>query len=526
MLLGVAVAALAVGILYGALHESESEKTGKKFASAWQAGDYPAMYKLLTPAARGQITATGFKDAYKGTNDTATATSVKTGDVSTDGENVKIPVKFSTRVFGPIKSTVQLHVTDKGVDWKPNDTFPGVPAGARLTRESRVPTRATITAVGGQTIVSGPATNRVAQGPAASIAGEMGAPKGATEQELLYARGFPRDAIVGATGLERALDEEVAGKPGGRLLAAGKVLARSHPRPADAVRSTIDANIQQAANNAIGGNGGVAALDAKTAEIRALAGIAFSAPQPPGSTFKIITTTAALEDHEVKLSDSFPVQTGAVIEGFTLNNASHEACGGSFAHSFAESCNSVFAPLGVKVGAKSLVRMAERYGWNEQPTIQGAKASTIPPAKKIPSQLEVGASAIGQDRVLATPLQMASASQVVASRGIRREPTLVPGKHGKTVRVMSPKIARTLEKLMVGVVAEGTGDKAQIPGVTVAGKTGTAELGGNLETDGWFTAYAPVSHPELAVAVLKVQAGFGGDVAAPVAKQVLQAGIK
>ena len=175
------------------------------------------------------------------------------------------------------------------------------------------------------------------------------------------------------------------------------------------------------------------------------------------------------------MDDSFPVQTGANIDGFNLANAHNEACGGTFRNSFAESCNSVFAPLGVKVGGKRLLEVAEKFGFNKQPTIPGAKKSTIP--QKFTSDLDLGASAIGQGKILTTPLEMATMSQVIAARGVRREPTLKPGR-GEATRVTTPKVARQLEELMIGVVEHGTGDQAQLGGgIKVAGKTGTAELG-------------------------------------------------
>src|SRR5207248_10918875 len=190
------------------------------------------------------------------------------------------------------------------------------------------------------------------------------------------------------------------GKPGGRLTAGGRVLANVPPRPARPVRTTIDLGIQAAAVSALAGRfGGVAALDARTGEVRALAGVAFSAPQPPGSTFKLVTATAVLEAHLAKLSTQFPVAQKAVIDGVDLQNANGEFCGGTLAQSFAKSCNSVFAPLGVKVGATRLVRTAERYGFNEQPPIAGALPSTIPAAESIGSPLALGSTAIGHGQV-------------------------------------------------------------------------------------------------------------------------------
>src|SRR3954454_3886071 len=128
----------------------------------------------------------------------------------------------------------------------------------------------------------------------------------------MFARGFPPGTPVRTTGLERLMDPLIAGKPGGELVAGGKRVASSTPQRAHAVRSSIDLRIQSAAVQAVGGRlGGIAALDPGTGRIRALAGIAFSAPQPPGSTFKMITTTAALEAHKVKTSSTFPVETHA-----------------------------------------------------------------------------------------------------------------------------------------------------------------------------------------------------------------------
>src|SRR3954451_23032679 len=288
--------------------------------------------------------------------------------------------------------------------------FPGLAPGATLTRKTQAPRRAAILSRNGHTIVSGPASARtVASGsPASSIVGTVTVPASPADQARQYARGFPAGTPVGTTGLERAMEPLVAGRPGGELLAGARRVAASPSRRAHAVRSSIDLRIQAAAVQALGGRfGGIAALDPGTGRIRALAGVAFSAPQPPGSTFKMITATATLEAKAVKVSSTFPVETHAVIDGVNLSNANGESCGGTFAESFAESCNSVFAPLGVKVGAKRLVAAAERFGFNEPPSVPGEAPSTLPSAEEIGSPLAVGSSAIGQGKVLATPLEMA-----------------------------------------------------------------------------------------------------------------------
>jgi cell division protein FtsI/penicillin-binding protein 2 len=273
--------------------------------------------------------------------------------------------------------------------------------------------------------------------------------------------------------------------------------------------------------------------------VRALAGIAFSAPQPPGSTFKIVTTTAALERGIVNPTTEFPVETFALIDGVELENANGESCGGTFRDSFAHSCNSVFAPLGVEVTAEGLVDAAERFGWNAPATIPGEVPSTLPRAGDIDTPLELASTAIGQFETLATPLQMASVAQTIAMRGVRFPPRLTAQRRPRGTRVTSPRVARTIGSLMTDVVEYGTGTAAALPGVQVAGKTGTAELEDTRDpetgetlppdptnTDAWFTAYAPARQPRIAVAVLLVRAGAGGETAAPAARVVLDTAIE
>ena len=134
----------------------------------------------------------------------------------------------------------------------------------------------------------------------------------------------------GRPGSRRCSSSACAGDPGGELVAGGRVLARAKPRAARPLETTIDTRLQEAAVIGLAGRlGGVAALDPRTGEVRALAGIAFSAPQPPGSTFKIVTATAALERGIVKPSTEFPVETHAIVDGVELENANGESCGGT-----------------------------------------------------------------------------------------------------------------------------------------------------------------------------------------------------
>ena len=422
------------------------------------------------------------------------------------------------------------------MEWTPALAFPGLRGDEQLTRRTRLPRRAAILSRDGKVLARGPARARSSpEGAGGSIAGTLGRPDTAQGRRTARERGLPPRAAVGKTGLERAFEPELAGQPGGELLASKRVLARSEPKAGKAVRTTIDSRLQLAAVAALGARfGGVAALDARNGEVRALAGVAFSAPQPPGSTFKIITTTAALEADKIR--KRYPVQTAATIDGTQLENANGESCGGTFRETFAHSCNSVFAPLGVRVGAEKLVATAERYGWNSKPAVDGELGSTIPPANEIKTPIELGSSAIGQGKVLATPFRMASVAQTIASGGVMTEPSLKAGVAAPRRRVTSEKVARAIRGYMLDVVRYGTGTAAAIPGTAVAGKTGTAELGDTRgpnaqgsdpsNTDAWFTAFAPARRPRLAVGVLLVKAGAGGQTAAPVAKQVLQAGLK
>jgi penicillin-binding protein A len=220
----------------------------------------------------------------------------------------------------------------------------------------------------------------------------------------------------------------------------------------------------------------------------------------------------------------------------------------------------VFAPLGVKLGAARLVAMAERYGFNHPSGVPGAVESTLPGAAQIQGELDIGSTAIGQGQVQASALEMATVAATIADGGRRPQPTFDPTTRSAITGgtpVSSAAVAHTVRRLMIGVVRSGTGTSAAIPGVTVAGKTGTAELksasscsasseSGSKETstgesssescgseqdeasntDAWFAAFAPALQPRIVVGVLLVQDGAGGTTAAPVARQVLEAGLQ
>jgi cell division protein FtsI/penicillin-binding protein 2 len=443
-------------------------------------------------------------------------------------------------------------VTDAGVDWSHDLVFPGLRRGEKLTRTTRLPPRADLLARDKTPLARGVARSSPLGPVASAITGSLG-PIPADRRAHLVALGVPSDARVGTSGLERIFDVRLIGRPGAELLAGGRAIARAVPVPAAPVRTTISTTVQTAAVNALGPRlGGIVALDPRRGAVLGASGIGFSGLQPPGSTFKILTVTGALEAGLTSPSRAYPVQTKATLEGVDLANANGEACGGTLVQSFAESCNSVFAPLGAKLGARRLVGVAERFGFNRETGLPGAAMSTIPPAEEIGDDLAVGSSAIGQGRVQATALQMAIVAATIGRRGRRPRPTVdfaAAEAEAPTTRATRARTARTVERLMLAVVRGGTGTAAAIPGVDVAGKTGTAELKTTTrctpapatpdacppqppddpsDTDAWFSAYAPAGkgRPRIAVGVLLVGAGAGGATAAPAAREVLAAGLR
>jgi len=554
----VALVAFVIGIAAGTPGSPEKD-AANRFAEAWEAEDFRAMYAELNEASRARAEREEFEIAYRDAELVSTARTLEADSAGDPrqgdgGTTVPVEVTVGTVAFGSLEETLELPFADGGVEWDPSLAFPGLRKGEELAADVELAERAPILARDGTALAEGPAEEREHPlGSAAiDVTGEVGE---ASEEELvrLARHGFPPETPVGISGLEQALNDRLAGKPGGSLLAVAgdgssvRTLAESKPQPGAPVKTTIDPDLQETAVAALGGrSGGVAVLDTRNGDVRALAGQAFSAPQPPGSTFKVVTTTAALEAGAVSLDDEFEISDGINVGGRFLNNANGEFCGGTFRESFAASCNAVFAPLGPAVGNDKLVETAEAFGFNSPPTLYAPRIvsevepeeSTIP--TEIGEEIDLGVSAIGQGEVLATPLEMASVSQTVANGGVRLPNSIVLNKKlrpdAEPVRVMSKKTAGELTELMIGVVTAGTGTAGAIAEAQVAGKTGTAELGpkpGEEDSDNpvqikdaWFTAFAPAEKPRLAVGVLLIEAeAAGGEVAAPIASEVLSAGL-
>jgi peptidoglycan glycosyltransferase len=505
MLAVVALLALAAGgyAFVRARDEGDdpSRAIAQRFADAWARGDLDGAWRLTTARTQAEQPLAGFKQSYRQATRAATVKSVRVGRAGEphDGR-VPVPVVVRTRVFGEQRGTITFPVERTGetarVAWSPELRLPGLRAGERVQRRVlRQPRGASVLDADG---------HRLSR--SSSAAGIL-------------------------AGLEKQYGERLGGRPGAELRYGRRVIAKVDMVPGRSVRTTIRPSLQAAATSALGDRlGGVAVIRPRTGDVLALSGLAVSGPQPPGSSFKIVTLAAALQTGVTEPSETFPVQTAATLEGVRLRNAGDEACGGSLTQSFAHSCNSVFGPLGARLGARRLVRFAEAFGFNEKLPIPGFKPSSIP--HELADDLAVGASAIGQDRDLATPLGMASVGATIANRGIRHRPRLVRSEPREHHRVVKPGIAAQVRDMMLEVVRSGTGTAAALPGVEVAGKTGTAELVPTADaasdpsnTDAWFVAFAPASAPKVAVAVMLIGAGQGGASAAPIAREVLAAGL-
>ena len=264
---------------------------------------------------------------------------------------------------------------------------------------------------------------------------------------------------------------------------------------------------------------------------------------PPGSTFKVVTAAAALENgvstnQELPSPPVFDVpQTSADIRNF-----GGSSCGdGSLTlpEALRISCNTTFAGLGVELGDEKLAAEAEKFGFNEpSPYELPAATSSIPDTQDVPATAQ---SAIGQRDVRVSPLQMASVAATIANGGRRMAPFVgrqVLSAEGGVVKrfegddlgqAIPERVADDLRDMMLGVVEQGTGVAAQIPGLQVAGKTGTAQHARGKDPHAWFIGFTSSGDRAIAVAVVVEEGGdvgseiTGGRTAAPVAKAVMQA---
>jgi penicillin-binding protein A len=378
---------------------------------------------------------------------------------------------------------------------------------------------------------------------------------------------------IGRSGLEKEYNDRLVGRRTELVSVFDSLLSKTPG--GDDLTTTLDAEAQATAQRALkatpSGKGAVVALDVKTGAVRVMASSPPYDPNdlddpkvfrrlnaddentplvnratqglyPPGSTFKPVTATAAIDSGKFQPDTRVSGKNNKPISGVPLQNFGGEDFGEiTLTEALTKSVNTVWAEVGEKLGKDTMKRYMERFGFTEQPPIDlpsdellisGPRRNGRPldPASRF---VDVGRMAIGQSILLVTPLQMASVAQTIANGGVRMKPYLVRkafDPDGRTTidrdperaeRVMSPETAAKLTEMMQNVVREGTGTAAALEGVDVAGKTGTAELNNNGLNDLWFIGFA--GRTAVSVMVERVQGGQGGTVAAPIAKQVLEA---
>jgi penicillin-binding protein A len=368
----------------------------------------------------------------------------------------------------------------------------------------------------------------------------------------------------GDAGLEKQYDDQLAGRENEFASTIDELLG--HRQEGEDIRTTLDVNAQKVALQALAGRrGAVVAMEPSSGRVRVMASVPGYNPNlitsphgigpgastlnrttqgryPPGSTFKVVTATAAVDSGRYTPNSFISGKSPKIISGVPLSNFGGETFGMiSLTDALTHSVNTVFGEIGEKLGATTLLKYMKRYGFQRKPPLDYPKdemvASGAFPMKGCGSGIDYGRVAIGQEcHLFATPLQMAEVAATVANHGVRMKPQLVErvvakdGRvkqsfHPKTAAVvMSPQSASEVGQMMQHVVEEGTGTAARLQGISVAGKTGTAEIPGTNENTVWFICYAPADNPKMAVAVtIERTQGEGGTVAAPVAKQVLLA---
>jgi penicillin-binding protein A len=430
----------------------------------------------------------------------------------------------------------------------------------------------------------------IERGAIVSADGKTLAQSNPTPQESLkYVRQYPTgplfahsvgyySVVYGRDRVERSYNKALTGAGG--VLTVQDVGDRflGKGNPGDTVELSIDTEVQQAATAALGTRkGAVVALDPVNGNILALVSYpafdpnpisghdtttirktwdalqkdpgkpllnrATSESYPPGSTFKIVTAAAALE-HGKPVTTAYESESSFVPPQTNrpISNFGGRACGGAMADALRISCNTYFAHLGADLTAAEFEDTARAFGFGEAPPLDIAAArSRFPSADVLRSGAFRAQSAIGQFDVSATPLQMALVAAAIANDGRIEKPRLVKrirDFRGTKVEQMpsevwkeavSEQTAQTLTQLMVDVVDNGTGRAAAIPGVKVAGKTGTAQTAEGQPPHAWFIAFAPAEQPRIAVAVVVEGGGdlgneaTGGKLAAPIAKAVMEA---
>jgi peptidoglycan glycosyltransferase len=378
--------------------------------------------------------------------------------------------------------------------------------------------------------------------------------------------GYSLPAQGRAAGLELSRGQALRGVQTGVTSVLGPL---SSDNVGDDVYTTLDPKAQRAAQQALAGqHGTVVALDPRTGAVKVMyanpsydnnnvngkgADVstfnrATQGSYAPGSTFKIVTAIAGIDSGLYTPNSTINGNSPILVSGVPLANDGGQSWGPvSFTTAMTNSINTVFAQVAEHVGRATMTKYMQRLGFYAKPPLDyppnelnvsrpySPRGKPYPPAS--PSE-DIGRIGIGQGGMLVTPLQMAMVAAAVANGGTLMSPHLasrVVNPEGQTVQTISPTVenqvmssstAGAVTQMMEKVVEEGTGTPVQIPGISIAGKTGTAQIGpnGSNLTQPAFVAFAPAQHPKVAIAVMVDQSngGFGATVAAPIARAVLQ----
>jgi peptidoglycan glycosyltransferase len=379
----------------------------------------------------------------------------------------------------------------------------------------------------------------------------------------------------GRRGLEASRNDDLAGKRNEfESIFAG---LEGRDREGEDVVTNLDVDGTNAAVAGLAGRkGAVVAIEPQTGKVRVMVSIPEYDPNripqdfqaldtdpnkptlnrttqelyPPGSTFKVVTAAAALDTGAVTPDTIIDGSSPRTVSGQPLFNSGGENFGPiSLTTALTNSVNTVFAQVGEKIGRSTLVEYMKRFGFFADPQLDYPSNQMVPSGIRrngreyVQEGFDVGRVAIGQGglegAIEASPLQMAEVAAAIANKGRLMKPQLtdrIVAKDGRVTKriepdlqseVMKPETAAELTEMMGRVVEEGTGQEVRLEGVNVAGKTGTAEIGANREfTQPWFICFAPIDNPRIAVAVTlerQPPGSFGGTVAAPIAKSVLEA---
>ncbi len=381
------------------------------------------------------------------------------------------------------------------------------------------------------------------------------------------------DVDLGQAGIERSRNDELSGNVGALDDIVGQL--KGGVERGDDLRLSIDLGAQRAAIAGLAGRkGSVVAIEPATGRVRAMVSVPGYDPQalldrdsrkqldanpdapllnratqagyPPGSTFKVVTATAALDSGRFEPSSVVNGDSPKVISGVPLANSGNKSFGDiDLTTALTFSVNTVWAQVAEQLGKGRMAEYMRRFGFNADPPLDYPDDQMLPSGEYRDGVLlpptsrfvDVGRMGIGQDKLRVTPLQMAMVAAAVANKGELMRPTLTQsvidpdGRVADTIepkrdrRVMSEKTAAELTQMMTNVVREGTGTAAALQGIDVAGKTGTAEIVPDQDINQpWFIGFAPATAPKIAVAVTveRSQGGQGGTVAAPIAKQVME----